>query len=58
MDKKFELIWSPEALDQLIEILTYLDTQSLHAAGIVKNEILEQLELLRTNPTLGAIDRL
>lgn len=54
----YQVIWSPEALEELVEILTYLDLHSAQATRIVKEEILAQIQLLSKNPALGSVDRL
>jgi plasmid stabilization system protein ParE len=54
----YKIDWDNEAISQLKEILIYLDKKSINAARIVKYAILEQLELLKTNPGLAQVDRL
>jgi plasmid stabilization system protein ParE len=54
----FKIIWDRKALDNLKEILTYLEKQSIQAPKIVKREITERLELIKTNPLITESDKL
>ena len=54
----FKLIWDGEALDQLKEILEYLDEQSEQAPKIVKKAIFERLLVVQRNPLTSEVDKL
>ena len=54
----FKLIWDGEALDQLKEILEYLDEQSEQAPKIVKKAIFERLLAVQRNPLTSEVYKL
>ena len=54
----FKLIWDGEALDQLKEILEYLDEQSEQAPKIFKKAIFERLLVVQRNPLTSEVDKL
>ena len=45
----YKIIWDRQALDNLKEILDYLQKQSKQAPKIIKTSILENLEHIKTN---------
>jgi plasmid stabilization system protein ParE len=54
----FRIIWDRNALDNLKEILTYLEKQSTQAPKIVKRAITERLDLMKLNPLISEPDKL
>jgi|GEM_PF-524743 len=54
----FRLIWDSKALDQLKEILEYLNKQSEQAPRIVKKAIFERLSDVQKNPLSSEVDKL
>lgn len=54
----FKLVWDRNALDEFKNILTYLENQSKQAPKIVKNAIIDKLELVKTNPLTFELDKL
>ncbi len=54
----FKVVWDRNALDHFKEILTYLEGQSTRAPKIVKNAIVERLEVIKTNPLACEPDKL
>lgn len=53
-----KIVWDKKALDQFIDILSFLEIQSNQAANIVKNAIIDRLDLVKTNPLINEIDKL
>lgn len=53
-----KIVWDVEALNQLKEILTYLEEQSGHAPKVVKTSLIERLKLIKDNPLSFEIDKL
>lgn len=56
--KFYTIIWDRKALNQFIEILTFLSKQSSQAPKIVKEGVLSRLKVVKTNPLIFAIDKL
>ncbi|MDO8999349.1 MAG: type II toxin-antitoxin system RelE/ParE family toxin [Bacteroidota bacterium] len=54
----FKIIWDRNALDNFKEILTFLSKQSTLAPKIVKEGVLERLDIIRTNALICEIDKL
>lgn len=54
----FKVIWDVEALNQLKEILTYLEEQSRQASKIVKKGILDRINQIKKNPLICEADKL
>lgn len=56
--KSFKIVWDRNALDNLKEILTYISKQSNQAPKIVKDSVLEKLEIIKTNALICEADKL
>jgi plasmid stabilization system protein ParE len=54
----YKIVWDRQALDNLKEILVYLEKQSKQAPKIIKSNILENLEHIKTNPLTFEVDKL
>jgi plasmid stabilization system protein ParE len=54
----YKIVWDRQALDNLKEILGYLEKQSKQAPKIIKTSILEKLEHIKTNPLTFEVDKL
>ena len=54
----YKIVWDRPALDNLKEILVYLEKQSKQAPKIIKTSILEKLEHIQTNPLTFEVDNL
>jgi plasmid stabilization system protein ParE len=54
----YNIVWDREALDHFKDILAYLRKQSIQTPKIVKNAILENIELIKSNPYIYEIDKL
>jgi plasmid stabilization system protein ParE len=52
------VVWDVEALNQFIEILTYLEEQSTQAPKIVKKAILDRINQIKKNPLMCEVDKL
>ncbi len=57
-NKKFEVIWDKEALNDFKEILSFLSKQSAQAPKIVKESVLSRLDAIKTNPLIFEADKL
>ena len=55
---RFKISWDRKALDQLKEILEFLEKQSEQAPKIVKTAIISRLDILKTNPLIAEPDKL
>ena len=55
MAEEIDLIWSPEALEQLVAIFEYIAQHDLQAAKRVSLNIAELAEALVSTPELGRI---
>jgi len=54
----YKIVWDRQALDNLKEILVYLEKQSKQAPKIIKASIVEKLEHIKTNPLTFEFDKL
>lgn len=54
----FRIVWDKKALDHFKEILTYLEEKSDQAPKIVKNTIIDKLELIKLSPQICETDKL
>jgi plasmid stabilization system protein ParE len=54
----YTVVWDSLALNQLKEILQYLQSQSKHASLLVKKAILDKIDHLTLNPFLFEQDKL
>ncbi len=55
---RVKISWDRKALDQLKEILEYLEKQSEQAPKIVKTAIISRLDAIKTNPLIAEPDKL
>ena len=56
MRKNLKIIWERSALDELKEILSYIEKQSIAGARIVNTAIREGVKTLKTNPNTYTAD--
>ncbi len=54
----YKIVWDRQALDNLKEILVYLEKQSKQAPKIIKTSILVKLDHIKTNPLAFEFDKL
>lgn len=54
----YKIVWDRLALDNFKEILEYLENQSTEAPKIIKNNLLEKLDHIKTNPLTFEVDKL
>ena len=54
----YKIVWDRQALDNLKEILGYLEKQSKQAPKIIKASILEKLDHIKTKPLTFEFDKL
>ena len=54
----YKIVWDRQALDNLKEILGYLEKQSNQAPKIIKTSILQKLDHIKTNPLTFEFDKL
>lgn len=52
------IVWDRKALDNFKEILSYLEKQSNQAPRIVKEAVIDRLEVLKSNPLICELDKL
>jgi addiction module RelE/StbE family toxin len=54
----YKIVWDNNALTDFKDILNYLSKRSEHAPKIIKNAILDRLEIIKTNPLICESDKL
>ena len=54
----YKIVWDRQALDNLKEILGYLEKQSNQAPKIIKTSILQKLDHIKTNQLTIEFDKL
>jgi len=50
------LFWTPEAVNDLNKIYDFYAVKNLKAAALIYNSILDDAEILKTNPYIAPID--
>jgi len=53
-----KIVWDRKALDHFKDILAFLAKHSDQAPKIVKNSIIDRLNLIKTNPLICELDKL
>ncbi len=53
-----KLVWTPESVKDLDKIYDYYATKSLRAAAILYNSIIDEAEILKSQPYIAAIEQL
>jgi plasmid stabilization system protein ParE len=54
----FTIVWDKKALSGFKDILEYLSTRSEQAPKIIKNGVLNKIEIISKNPYICELDRL